>query len=211
MKARRKNKSRRTVQLMDDRLHPGFRMNHLTVAEFSHLSKTGVRYYKVKCDCGRTKKVRGTSIKPTGTISCGKGGCRYLKRSQPAPTADDLLFPPGTRFPTPEARRAAIASIKRERSYLAGKAQEILAAPSDAAAWGAELDDPQPARLPASAREPRPYSPPPAPAARTLMTREELAELGAELDGPTDSPVSPALAAKLAARLNRDLDLYDDL
>lgn len=49
----------------------GKRSGRLTVIGFSHTDSKGVVFWECKCDCGKTKAVRGWSLRAERTKSCG--------------------------------------------------------------------------------------------------------------------------------------------
>jgi len=49
----------------------GKKFNYLTVIEFAEVDKFGNKLWLCKCDCGKTKIIRGNHLKTHGTKSCG--------------------------------------------------------------------------------------------------------------------------------------------
>jgi len=49
----------------------GEKYNRLTVISFSHSDKRHRKFYNVKCDCGKEKKVMGSAMISGNTKSCG--------------------------------------------------------------------------------------------------------------------------------------------
>ena len=49
----------------------GEKYNRLTVTSFSHADKRYRKFYNVKCDCGKEKKIMGSAMVSGNTKSCG--------------------------------------------------------------------------------------------------------------------------------------------
>lgn len=108
----------------------GKKFGRLTVIEFSHLGKLLNSYWKVRCDCGEEKIVRGTNFTTGSTKSCG---CFHLENAKMSASKRNNL----TRLPTGVAVSNAIYkrylknAEKRNKEFLISKEQFLKISQQD--------------------------------------------------------------------------------
>ena len=70
----------------------GSKYNKLTVLSLHHKTSTGVKYFTVRCDCGKEKIIRGSHISSGATTSCGCDLSKSKIKDLTGQTINDLTI-----------------------------------------------------------------------------------------------------------------------
>jgi hypothetical protein len=125
------------------KFRPGDRWEKLTIVAAlpkAERPKIGRAYFRVRCDCGVEKIVRGSAMRPGGTSSCGCRRRRRLKPVTPEPVAP--IAAPAVELPrkvNPPAAPVAPEPVKNLPREVNSKTVKETAAPIEERATEARL------------------------------------------------------------------------